>query len=58
MESVWLKVSGTPENVTNSFELTEVPFGIPNYLPIGFLGVVVGIDRLKKRKKTKSKFIN
>ncbi len=40
-------------NLLNSFVLTEVPFGIPNYLPIGFLGVVVGMDRLKKWKNKK-----
>ena len=44
------------EVVRNSFQLTRatpVPFGIPDYLPIGFFCAVVGIDRLKKWKNKK-----
>ncbi len=36
----------TQENLQNSFVLTEVPFETSSYLPIGFLGVVVGINYL------------
>ncbi len=41
------------EALQNSFKLTAVPFGIPDYLPIGFLGVVVGVDLLKKGRSKK-----
>ncbi len=37
----------------NSFKLTAVPFGIPDYLPLGFLGLVVSMECLKKWKNQK-----
>ena len=41
-----------------SFTITraQVPFGIPDYLPIGFFGAVLGMDRLKKWKNKKKEF--
>ncbi len=41
------------ERILNSFQITEAPFGIPDYLPIGFLGLVVGVDLLKKGRSKK-----
>ena len=43
----------TEEAAINSFRVTAVPFGIPDYLPIGFFGAVLGVDRLKKWKNKK-----